>query len=155
MSDVSIQLADADATVQWGRRVGERLRRGDLVVLTGDLGAGKTTLTRGIGEALQVRGAVSSPTFVLAREHPSTVGGAPLLHVDAYRLGSAGEIDDLDLPIEDCITVVEWGEDRVEHLADNRLHIALLPHGPGRIAHLRGVGTRWSDAAIADLVADA
>jgi tRNA threonylcarbamoyladenosine biosynthesis protein TsaE len=152
MTDACVELADADATVRWGRHVGERLRRGDLVILTGELGAGKTTLTRGIGEALQIRGAVSSPTFVLAREHPSTVGGVPLLHVDAYRLNSAGEVDDLDLPIEDCVTVVEWGENRVERLADDRLHISLQPQGPGRIARVRGVGTRWSDADIADLV---
>ncbi|RWZ64380.1 tRNA (adenosine(37)-N6)-threonylcarbamoyltransferase complex ATPase subunit type 1 TsaE [Labedella populi] len=92
-----------------GVEFGSRLSAGDVVVLTGPLGAGKTTLTRGIGEGLGVRGPVQSPTFVIARTHPSLVGGPPLVHVDAYRLGDAREFDDLDLDLERSVVVVEWG----------------------------------------------
>lgn len=115
-----------------GRRLAHALRPGDLVVLTGDLGAGKTTLTQGIGEGLGVRGPVTSPTFVIARVHPSQVDGPPLVHVDAYRLGSISEVDDLDLDasLDDSITVVEWGEGLVEDLAAERLHVAIVrPRG--------------------------
>lgn len=101
--------ADPDAMHEIGRGLGRVLRAGDLVILTGPLGAGKTTLTRGIGEGLGVRGPVQSPTFVLARTHPSLVGGAPLVHVDAYRLASADELDDLDLDYERSVVVAEWG----------------------------------------------
>ncbi|KJL38821.1 tRNA threonylcarbamoyladenosine biosynthesis protein TsaE [Microbacterium ginsengisoli] len=101
-----------------GRALGEALRPGDVVVLTGPLGAGKTTLTRGIGAGLGVRGPVQSPTFVVARTHPSLVGGAPLVHVDAYRLGSAAELDDLDLDLASSVTIVEWGRGMVEALTD-------------------------------------
>lgn len=97
-----------------GEEMGRMLRPGDLVVLTGPLGAGKTTLTRGIGRGLGVRGPVQSPTFVLARTHPSLVGGAPLVHVDAYRLGSAAELDDLDLDADGSVVVVEWGRGMVD-----------------------------------------
>lgn len=97
-----------------GEEMGRMLRPGDLVVLTGPLGAGKTTLTRGIGRGLGVRGPVQSPTFVLARTHPSLVGGAPLVHVDAYRLGSAAELDDLDLDAAGSVVVVEWGRGMVD-----------------------------------------
>ena len=94
------------------------LRPGDLVVLTGPLGAGKTTLTRGIAAGLGVRGPVQSPTFVIARTHPSLVGGAPLVHVDAYRLGSAVELDDLDIDLDSSVVVVEWGRGMVDGLRD-------------------------------------
>jgi tRNA threonylcarbamoyladenosine biosynthesis protein TsaE len=99
-----------------GARIGGMLRAGDLVVLTGPLGAGKTTLTRGIGAALGVRGPVQSPTFVIARTHPSLGDGPALLHVDAYRLGSAAELDDLDLDLDHAVTVIEWGRDHVAGL---------------------------------------
>ncbi len=102
----------------FGERIGRMLRPGDLVVLTGPLGAGKTTLTRGIAAGLGVRGPVQSPTFVIARTHPSLVGGAPLVHVDAYRLGSAVELDDLDIDLAGSVVVVEWGRGMVEGLAD-------------------------------------
>ena len=82
-----------------GRTLGRALEPGDVVVLTGPLGAGKTTLTRGIGEGLGIRGPVQSPTFVIARTHPSLVGGTPLVHVDAYRLGAAVGLDDLDIDV--------------------------------------------------------
>jgi tRNA threonylcarbamoyl adenosine modification protein YjeE len=101
-----------------GEQMGRMLHAGDVVVLTGPLGAGKTTLTRGIGEGLGVRGPVQSPTFVLARTHPSLVGGSPLVHMDAYRLGSAAELDDLDVDVEGSVVVVEWGRGLAEDLAD-------------------------------------
>ncbi len=84
---MSSALPDVEATQGFGRRLGRVLRAGDLLVLTGDLGAGKTTLTQGIAEGLGVRGPITSPTFVIARVHPSLVGGPALVHVDAYRLG--------------------------------------------------------------------
>lgn len=101
-----------------GRRIGGMLGAGDLVVLTGPLGAGKTTLTRGIGAGLGIRGPVQSPTFVLARTHPSLVGGPPLVHVDAYRLGSAPELDDLDIDVDASVVIVEWGRGMVDGLVD-------------------------------------
>jgi tRNA threonylcarbamoyladenosine biosynthesis protein TsaE len=112
------QLGGALATV---------LRAGDLIILTGELGAGKTTLTRGLGVGLGVRGEVSSPTFVIAREHPPLANGPALVHVDAYRLGSMAELDDLDLDtsLGDAVTVVEWGAGLAEGLAENRLEVLI------------------------------
>jgi tRNA threonylcarbamoyladenosine biosynthesis protein TsaE len=133
-----------------GRRLGHVVRAGDLVVLSGDLGAGKTALTQGIGAGLGVRGPVTSPTFVIARVHPSLVGGPPLVHVDAYRLGSLAEVDDLDLDasVEDSVTVVEWGGGLVEGLSDERLVItirrAVGPDDETRTVTMLGMGPRWS-----------
>lgn len=121
----TIAVPTPEAMEELGRRLGARLRAGDLVVLVGELGAGKTTLTRGIGEGMGVRGAVASPTFVLARVHPSLTGGAPLVHVDAYRLGSAAELDDLDLDFEASATVVEWGEGLLDGVAESWLTIRI------------------------------
>ena len=101
------------------------LRPGDLVVLTGALGAGKTTLTRGIAAGLGVRGPVQSPTFVIARTHPSLVGGSPLVHVDAYRLGSALELDDLDIDVDRSVVIVEWGRGMVDGLRESWWEIEL------------------------------
>ena len=134
-------------------RLAGRLRSGDLLVLTGDLGAGKTTFTRGLGRALGVRGAVTSPTFVIARVHPSLGDGPALVHVDAYRLSGLEELDDLDLDtaLEDAVTVVEWGGGLAEGLAADRLEIGIhRTHGsdlsvdgdPRRIT-LRPSGLRW------------
>lgn len=109
-----VRIADPDEMHRLGVRLGRALRAGDLVLLTGPLGAGKTTLTRGIGEGLGVRGPVQSPTFVLARTHPSLVGGAPLVHVDAYRLAGSDELEDLDLDFEGAVVVAEWGSGVVE-----------------------------------------
>lgn len=108
------EVTDPDAMHELGQRLGERLAAGDLVILTGPLGAGKTTLTRGIGEGLGVRGPITSPTFVLARTHPSLGDGPPLIHVDAYRLGDAAELDDLDLDFDGSVVVAEWGADMLE-----------------------------------------
>lgn len=115
-----------------GLELARDLRAGDVLVLTGPLGAGKTTLTRGIGEGLRVRGPVTSPTFVLARTHPSLVGGPPLVHVDAYRLSNAMELDDLDIDFAHSITIVEWGRGIVEKLIDEWLDVEIeRPQGAG------------------------
>jgi tRNA threonylcarbamoyladenosine biosynthesis protein TsaE len=110
-----------------GTRLARLLRRGDLVVLAGSLGAGKTTLVQGIGAGLGVRGPVTSPTFVIARVHPSAGQGPDLVHADAYRLGSRLEVDDLDLEadLDHSVTVVEWGEGLVEDLAQGHLRITI------------------------------
>jgi len=147
----------------FGRELGAQLRAGDLVVLTGPLGAGKTTLTRGIGEGMRVRGPVQSPTFVLARTHPSLAGGPPLVHVDAYRLGDAMLLDDLDLDFDHSVVVVEWGAGLVDDVGESRLEIVIeRPRGghdatmtdaadadelggdEPRVLELRGFGPRWA-----------
>ena len=138
-------VPDPEAMHALGVRLGALLRAGDLVVLTGPLGAGKTTLTRGIGEGLGVRGPVSSPTFVLARTHPSLVGGAPLVHVDAYRLASAAELDDLDLDFEASVVIVEWGAGLVDGIADSVLEIRIArEEDDTRAVELDGAGPRWA-----------
>ena len=144
-----------EETQAFGRRLGALLRAGDLIVLSGDLGAGKTTLTQGIGEGLGVRGPITSPTFVIARVHPSLVGGPGLVHVDAYRLGSVVELDDLDLDadLDDSVTIVEWGAGLSEQLSEQRLEISLTGEDV-RTAHLVGVGSRWDDV-LASLSDDA
>ncbi|MEC4017432.1 tRNA (adenosine(37)-N6)-threonylcarbamoyltransferase complex ATPase subunit type 1 TsaE [Streptomyces sp. H27-D2] len=112
----------------FGTRLAGLLRPGDLVLLTGELGAGKTTLTRGLGQGLGVRGAVTSPTFVIARVHPSLSDGPALVHVDAYRLGGGlDEMEDLDLDVSlpESVVVVEWGDGKVEELSDDRLHVVI------------------------------
>lgn len=127
------------AMVELGRLLGMRLRAGDVVLLSGELGAGKTTLMRGLGEGLGVRGPVTSPTFVIARRHPSLVGGPDLIHADAYRLGSAGEFEDLDLADEQAVVCVEWGRDRAEQLSARRLEIDIETVGEGRTVRIAGI----------------
>lgn len=154
---------EVTATSAWDTRtVGERLARvlrpGDLVILSGDLGAGKTTFTQGLGEGLGVRGGITSPTFVISRVHPSEVGGPALVHVDAYRLAGIEELDDLDLDtsLADAVTVVEWGEGVAEGLAEDRLEVAITrgvgddPLGEENPRHLRviPVGRRWIGAGL-------
>lgn len=128
MSEVTFSatstMSNPDEMHNFGVRLGKQLHAGDLVVLTGELGAGKTTLSRGIGEGLQVRGPVTSPTFVLARTHPSLVSGAPLVHVDAYRLSDAQELDDLDIDFEHSVVLVEWGVGMVD-TGDSWLEIVI------------------------------
>ncbi|MCH6162105.1 tRNA (adenosine(37)-N6)-threonylcarbamoyltransferase complex ATPase subunit type 1 TsaE [Streptomyces marispadix] len=157
----------AERMQEVGRRIAGLLGPGDLVLLTGELGAGKTTLARGLGAGLDVRGDVTSPTFVIARVHPPLGDGPPLVHVDAYRLGGRGleEMDDLDLDVSlpESVVVVEWGEGRVEELSEDRLHVVIeretggaadsgsgegAGYGTGapddvRTVTLTGVGERW------------
>ena len=142
----TIEIPSADAMRDLGRRLAAQLRAGDLLVLSGPLGAGKTTLIQGIGEGLGVRGPVTSPTFVIARVHPSLRGGPALVHADAYRLGGVAEIDDLDLDSSTAssVTAVEWGEGLAEGLSEDRLEIAIELHGDGRTVRLTGIGPRWA-----------
>lgn len=163
----SVAVPDRDAMHRLGSRFASLLRAGDLVVLSGGLGAGKTTLTQGIGRGLGVRGDVTSPTFVIARVHPSTVGGPALVHVDAYRLSSLDEVDDLDLDtsLGDSVTVVEWGEGKVEGLAEDRLLVHIARPVGGEVASgsdvdeprtvtVTTVGARW-DGVDLDVLATA
>jgi tRNA threonylcarbamoyladenosine biosynthesis protein TsaE len=147
-----VLLPTDEDTRALGESLGRVLRAGDLVVLTGDLGAGKTTLTQGLAHGLGVRGPITSPTFVIARVHPSLVDGPALVHADAYRLGGEAELDDLDLDesLADSVTVVEWGHGLAEHLADDRLEVVLERSGSteadqqARTATLVGHGPRWA-----------
>ena len=149
-----------------GRRLAALLRPGDLVLLTGPLGAGKTTLVQGIGDGLRVRGPVTSPTFVIARVHPSLAAGPALVHADAYRLASPAEVDDLDLDasLDTCVTVVEWGGGLAEGLAADRLEVTITvpagapdpdatagPDQRPRTVRLAGHGDRWDTGDSARL----
>jgi tRNA threonylcarbamoyl adenosine modification protein YjeE len=152
-------VPDPDAMRELGRSLAGQLRTGDLLVLSGELGAGKTTFTQGIGDGLGVRGDVTSPTFVIARVHPALGSGPPLVHVDAYRLGGIDELDDLDLDtsLEDAVTVVEWGEGIAEGLAESRLEIRIiraLAHqdehadlDPRRVL-MTPIGPRWYEMEV-------
>jgi tRNA threonylcarbamoyladenosine biosynthesis protein TsaE len=144
-----IRLATVDDTHEFGRRLATVLRPGDLVLLTGRLGAGKTALVQGIGAGLAVQGAITSPTFVIARVHK---GETPLVHADAYRLGDKpdprAEIDDLDLDAsaEEAVTVVEWGEGLVERLNDEYLQVRIdRLDDDTRVLDLLPHGGDWSD----------
>lgn len=148
----------AEDTQDIGRRLASVVRAGDVVIASGDLGAGKTTLTQGLGQGLGVSGAIISPTFVLSRVHPSTVGGPGLVHVDAYRLGSFAELEDLDLELslDDSVTLVEWGAGIAEGLAEGYLEVdirrSLDPEDETRWIFLTPIGERWT-AARAELEA--
>jgi tRNA threonylcarbamoyladenosine biosynthesis protein TsaE len=162
---LTLTLPDADATRDLGRRLAAVLRAGDLVLLSGDLGAGKTTLTQGIGVGLGVRGQVASPTFIIARVHPALGDGPDLVHVDAYRLGSLDEVDalDLDTSLEESVTVVEWGTGKVETLSTDRLEIDVRRprgagpggSGPGGGAGLGGTASDGVTPVLEDLAAPA
>lgn len=152
MTVTSPPLVDAEDTRAWGRRLGGLLRAGDLVILTGGLGAGKTTLTQGIAEGLDVRGPITSPTFVIARVHPSLGDGPVLVHVDAYRLSGLDELDDLDLDadLDRAVTVVEWGHGVAEDLSTDGLEVVLEGESTRRATvHLRG--ERWSGESVDEL----
>jgi tRNA threonylcarbamoyladenosine biosynthesis protein TsaE len=145
---VTVTVPTAAAMRALGGRLAGMFRPGDLVVLVGDLGAGKTTLVQGIGAALGVAGEVLSPTFVIARVHR---GPLPLVHADAYRLASVAEIDDLDLDasLEESVTVVEWGAGLAERLSGDRLEVTITRSSGSddetRVVTVVGVGPRWRD----------
>lgn len=154
LPSVDLTVATPERMEDLGATIAGQLMAGDLVLLNGELGAGKTTLTRGLGAALGVRGAVTSPTFVLARTHPRAEG-APLVHVDAYRLRSAVELDDLDIDFAGSIVVVEWGAGLLDGLTEDWLELDIVrPTGDSsldfdepepRTVTLTGHGSRWTD----------
>lgn len=167
-----VVIETAEAMHEFGIALAAELGAGDLLVLDGPLGAGKTTFTRGLGEGLGIRGTVTSPTFVLARTHPSVVGGPALVHVDAYRLSDPMELDDLDIDYANSVVVVEWGAGMLDGVSESWLELTLQrPTGAGetpeaelgddledesdtehdaeydadepRIVTMRGFGPRW------------
>lgn len=151
LPDGTAVLATPEETVALGERIGAGLRAGDVVVLSGPLGAGKTMLTKGIAAGMQVEGPVTSPTYVLARVHPARDPGDPdLVHVDVYRLldhatDLLGELDslDLDTDLEQAVVVVEWGEGLAERLSDHHLDVQ-LDRAPD--SEIRTARWSWGDA---------
>lgn len=150
ISEMEIQIGSAEQMHELGIALAKELKRGDLVLLNGPLGAGKTTLTRGIGEGLGASGTVQSPTFVLARTHKTTAG-PKLVHVDAYRLGSAMELDDLDIDFQNSIVVVEWARDYVDGLTENYLVVSIDRSAADDSRELRFEphGKRWEGVNLA------
>lgn len=152
-----VTVATADSMRELGARLGRSCRGGDVVVLSGELGAGKTTLAQGLARGLGIDEVVTSPTFVIARVHVHPSDGPDLVHVDAYRLGSAVELDDLDLDtdLESSVVVVEWGSGLAERLSASRLDVAIVrPQGEedeARTVTLTAQGDHWPDA-LADRV---
>jgi tRNA threonylcarbamoyladenosine biosynthesis protein TsaE len=147
---MKFQISDPDQMHELGIKIADTLLAGDLVLLNGPLGAGKTTLTRGIGEGLGAQGTVQSPTFVLARTH-RTERGPKLVHVDAYRLSSAMELDDLDIDFANSIVVVEWARDYVDGLAEHWLKVEIdrSSEDEHRVVEIHGFGARWQGVQIA------
>ncbi len=158
---MQLEIDTPELMAELGARVALELRAGDLVALNGELGAGKTTFTRGLGDQLGVRGSVTSPTFVLARTHRRIGDGAPLVHVDAYRLGSAAELDDLDIDWPASIVVVEWAAGMLDGVAEHWIEIDIRrPTGAGvevadgdepvepRLVTITGHGARWRDLRL-------
>ena len=159
-----VSTSDADQTRALGEDLGRILAAGDLVMLSGGLGAGKTTLTQGIGIGMGVRGRVASPTFIVARVHPSLSGGPDLIHADAYRIKDLSDLEtlDLDSSLDEAVTVVEWGEGKTEAMSDERLSIEVRRASGGqadtdgdiidlehmddgtRLIVLRAHGHRWA-----------
>ena len=167
-----VSTSDADQTRSLGEDLGRILAAGDLVMLSGGLGAGKTTLTQGIGVGMGVHGRVASPTFIVARVHPSLSGGPDLIHADAYRIKDLSDLEtlDLDSSLDEAVTVVEWGEGKTEAMSDERLSIEVRRASGGqaetdgdiidlehmddgtRLIVLRAHGHRWDgvlDAVVA------
>ena len=154
-----LTVATAEDMQALGERLAGLLRAGDLVIATGELGAGKTTLTQGLGRGLATEGPVISPTFVISRIHPSRTGGPALVHVDAYRLSGPEELDDLDLDatLAEAVTLVEWGAGLAEGLSADRLELDILTRPDAatgadtRLVALRGVGPRWAGVDLSTL----
>ena len=154
----SISITTGSAMRERGAHIARCCRPGDLVILSGDLGAGKTTFVQGMGAGLGVTDQVTSPTFVIARVYPTSTG-VDLVHVDAYRLGSTLELDDLDLDsdLDSAITVVEWGEGKVEQLSEDRVVITITRSDSDddetRVMSVAGFGARWDDISMRELLA--
>jgi len=144
------RIADVEAMAALGEKIARRCRAGDLILLNGPLGAGKTVFVQGVGRALGISD-VTSPTFVISRIHK---GPLSLIHVDAYRLLESGNaalyLDDLDLdtPREGAVTVIEWGGEQSARLSDDRLEIEIDRTDDQREVTLRAVGPRWADFKI-------
>lgn len=140
--------ADPAATQACAASIARHCRPGDVLVLVGDLGAGKTTFTQGLARGLGITAPITSPTFVIAREHAGTAGRPGLTHVDAYRLGGALELDDLDVDTEHNVVVVEWGEGLAEMLGPDRLVVRLRRSDregdEARVITLEPVGAHWT-----------
>ena len=147
-----LQISTAEDMHEFGSKLAGILKAGDLVILTGPLGAGKTTFTRGVGEGLQAIGNVSSPTFVIARTHKRENSKVPLVHVDAYRLNSVHEFDDLDIDIDHSIVLVEWGRGFAEELAESWLDIEIGRDHTGesdiRDVTITAHGSRFENARL-------
>jgi tRNA threonylcarbamoyladenosine biosynthesis protein TsaE len=165
LASVTVHVPTSEAMVRLGERLARLLERSDVILAAGDLGAGKTTLTQGIGRGLGSEGPIISPTFVLSRIHPSSIGRPTLMHVDAYRLSSASELDDLDLDaaVADCITVVEWGQGIAEGLSEDRLEIdvwtspaefSAAGDDSERVVTISAVGARWRGVDLSGLRSD-
>ena len=145
-----IRTSSVEQTATFARVLATHVQAGDVILLTGNLGAGKTTLTQMIGKELNVRGRITSPTFVIAREHEAVGDGPGLVHVDAYRLEDEMELDDLDLDAEldDMVTIIEWGRGKAEQLSDSYLDIFIDrpesdPESEARTYTLSANGPRW------------
>ena len=148
---MKLEIKSAEEMEQLGSKLAGLLRPGDLVLLAGPLGAGKTTLTRGIGRGLSAQGTIQSPTFVLARTHRIPIG--KLVHVDAYRLSSAMELDDLDIDFEHSIVIVEWARDFLDGYSENFLTVEIdrTNEDDSRLVTLTPTGSRWKEASLASL----
>lgn len=174
-NNLQIEVAEPDETRRVGERLAKLLGPGDLVMLSGELGAGKTTFTQGIGKGMGVHGNVSSPTFIVARVHPPEGGSVPLIHVDAYRIEDAEDLETLDLEssLSESVTVIEWGKGKTEGLSEDRLEVDIIRPTGGtaqvdadgtvdltqmddgkRTLRLTGHGQRWANIDLRQLGED-
>ena len=159
---MELTVLDSAQMQSLGKKIGQQLRAGDYLVLTGQLGAGKTTFTQGIAIGLQVAGSVTSPTFVVSRIHKSLVGGPELIHIDAYRLSHSDQLLDLDLEDHpNSVVVIEWGREFISSLSDTWLDIELFreskfneddPAAGIRKVKISSIGQRWDNLDLSGLL---
>ena len=147
---MQLRVETSEEMEELGTKLAGLLRLGDVLLLSGELGAGKTTLTRGLGAALEVQGTIQSPTFVLAREHRIPAGGK-FVHVDAYRLSSALELDDLDINFSGSIVVIEWARDFLDGSLESYLSLDIdrTSEDEVRTVTLTMTGERWQGVDFA------